>query len=66
MSEKQNKSRVFVIGLVIMVVTIIAIGLFLTWLIIKDGEKNKDTSFIEPEQTYVINQERGWDITSQK
>lgn len=58
MSEKQNKSRVFVIGLVIMVVTIIAIGLFLTWLIIKDGEKNKDTSFIEPEQTYVINQER--------
>lgn len=58
MSEKQNKSRVFVIGLVVMVVAIIAIGLFLTWLIIKDGEKNKETSFIEPKQTYVIKFER--------
>lgn len=58
MSDKQNKSRIFVVVLVILVVAIIAIGLFFTWLIIKDGEKNKDVSFIEPKQIYVIEQEK--------
>jgi|GEM_PF-5750656 len=58
MSDKQNKSRIFVVVLVILVVAIIAIGLFFTWLIIKDGEKNKDVSLIEPKQIYVIEQEK--------
>ncbi|HLQ82752.1 MAG TPA: hypothetical protein VK121_02750 [Pseudogracilibacillus sp.] len=58
MSEKQNKSRIFVILLVIMVVAIIAIGLFFTWLIIKDGEKNKETAVINSEYVYVIEKEK--------
>ncbi len=58
MSEKQNKSRIFVIFLVIMVVAIIAIGLFFTWLIIKDGEKNKETAVINSEYVYVIEKEK--------
>jgi len=58
MSDKQNKSRIFVVVLVILVVAIIAIGLFFTWLIIKDGEKNKDVSLVEPKQIYVIEQEK--------
>lgn len=58
MSQKQNKSRLFVIILVIMVVAIIAIGLFLTSLIIKDGEKNKTASLIEPKQAYVVIEKR--------
>ncbi len=60
MSQKQNKSRLFVIILVIMVVIIIAVGLFLTSLIIKDGEKSKTTSFIDidPKQAYVLMDEK--------
>lgn len=52
MSQKQDKSRVFVVFLVIMVVAIIAVGLFFTWFIIKEGEKNK------PNEAYIIEQER--------
>lgn len=56
MSQKQDKSRIFVIILVIMVVVIIAIGLFFTWVIVKEGEKNKETSFNQPNETYVLMQ----------
>ncbi len=58
MSQKQKKARIFIVFLVIMVVAIIAAGLFFTWLIIEDGEKNKASSFVEPKQAYVITQEK--------
>ena len=56
MSQKQNKSRIFVVVLVIMVAVIIAVGLFFTWLIVKEGEKNKEISFNQPNETYVLMQ----------
>ena len=56
MSRKQNKSRIFVVVLVIMVIAIIAVGLFFTWLIVKEGEKNKEISSIKPKQAYIIMQ----------
>lgn len=56
MSQKQNKSRIFVVVLVIMVIAIIAVGLFFTWLIVKEGEKNKEISFNQPNETYVLMQ----------
>jgi len=56
MSQKQNKSRIFVVVLVVIVIAIIAVGLFFTWLIVKEGEKNKETSFNQPNETYVLMQ----------
>lgn len=54
MSDKQKKSRVFVIFLVVLVVAIIAIGFYLTFLIVKDGQKNTTSSFNHEETTYVL------------
>lgn len=53
MSDKQKKTRVFVIFLVILVLAIIAIGFYLTFLIIKDGQRGKQSSFHYEEASVV-------------
>lgn len=46
MSNKQNKSKIFVVFLVIMVVFIIAVGLFFTWVIVDNGKKTNEESLV--------------------